>query len=193
VRLVVKISAQGAGPDAPVSFGRWHGQTEQRLVDSGLGWAILRPQYFMQNLLAFAPSVADDRVLAVPLGEARIAMVDVRDVAAVAASVLTHAELGGRIYDLTGPDAVSFAHVADRFSSLTGHTVRYVDTPPETARRDMLANGMPEWLADGLCDLYGVLRAGHGAATTSVVRELTGRDARSFDQFARDHAFTFGA
>jgi uncharacterized protein YbjT (DUF2867 family) len=193
VRLVVKISTVGAGPGAPVSFWRWHAAGEKHLVDSGLEHAILRPSWFMQNLLAFAPQINADRSLQAPLGDARIAMVDVRDVAAAAAAVLSHRALWGRVYTLTGPDAVRFDEVARRFTEVTGHTIRYEEVPPDAPRDALVPAGLPDWLADGLVDVYRALRAGAAAEVTRTVPELTGHEARSFDQFAREHAFTFGA
>jgi uncharacterized protein YbjT (DUF2867 family) len=190
---VVKLSTIGAGLDSPVSFARWHAQTEKQLAESGLNYTILRPHFFMQNILMFAPGIAADRTFYAPLGEGRIAMVDVRDIAAVAVAVLTTGGHAGKTHEVTGPEALSFSDVADKIGKVTSHRITYTDVTPAAARSAMLAQGMPDWLAQGLLELYDVLRAGHGAHVTNAVPDLTGREARTFDQFAREHAFTFGA
>jgi len=193
VQHVVKLSVFGASPDAPTALGRWHAQTEQQIETSGLQWTHLRPQFFMQNLLGFAPAIANDRTLQAPLGAGRIAMVDSRDVAAVAAVVLTNPGHAGHTYEITGPDAVSFQDIVSKINRVTDQPVSYVDMPPDRAREEMLAAGLPTWMADDLSVLYTSFRNGQGATVTNVVQKVTGYEPRSIDHFVREHAFTFGA
>src|SRR4029077_7954280 len=89
VRRVVKLSAVGAGTGSPVAFWDWHGQVEQHLRASGTGWVILRSSWYMSNLLAAAAQVAAEGRLYAPAGQARIAMIDPRDVGAAAAALLS--------------------------------------------------------------------------------------------------------
>jgi uncharacterized protein YbjT (DUF2867 family) len=193
VRHVVKLSAFGAGRDSETQIGRWHAETENRIEASGMEWTHLRPHFFMQNLLRFAALVAADHVLAAPLGSAPIAMVDTRDVAAVAAAVLTSAGHEGRAYDLTGPEPVSFAELATKIARVTDKPVTYLDLAPEEARQAMLGDGMPAWLVDELLTHYAGFRTSSGEASTDAVQRLTGYEPRSVDHFIREHAFTFGA
>src|ERR1044071_7411881 len=88
VRRVVKLSAIGAGAAAPEGFGKWHGITEELLKASGLGWTILRPNFFMQNLLGQAQTIASQGVIYQPGGDARASLIDARDIAAVVARSL---------------------------------------------------------------------------------------------------------
>ncbi len=182
----------GAAPDAGVVFGRWHAQIEQYLAQSGLAHTLLRPSYFMQNFLISAQPMADQGVLYGMTGEGRVGYIDTRDIAAVAAQVLTCPGHQGNSYMLTGPEALSAAEVAERLSAAVGRQVRYVDLPPDAFRQALAGAGLPGWLADALIEGNTLLAAGHGAGVTGEVAKLTGRPPRTFEQFAADHRIAFG-
>jgi len=192
VAHVVKQSVPGADPDAGLVFGRWHAQIEQYLAQSGLAHTLLRPNYFMQNFLMSAQPVADQGALYGMTGEGRISYIDTRDIAAVAAQVLTSLGHEGNSYTLTGPEAMPAAEVAEQLSAATGREVRYVDLPPDAFRQALAGAGLPGWLVDALIEGNTQLAAGHGAGVTDEVARLTGRPARSFKQFAADHRAAFG-
>src|SRR3954463_15036344 len=126
VRRVVKLSALGADATAPEGFGKWHGQAEELLKSSGLGWTILRPNFFMQNLLGQAQTIATQGAIYQPGGDARASLIDARDIATVAARTLTDEGHEGKTYTLTGPVAVSYADAAARLSDATGKSISYV-------------------------------------------------------------------
>lgn len=194
VRHIVKLSAWDAAAEAATALGRWHHAVEERIDRSGLAWTHLRAAWFVQNLLDFAPQVGSEHVLAAPAGDGPIAMVDTRDVAAVAATVLASpAEHVGEAYEITGPDAVTFRHLAARLALVTGSEVGYVDLAVEEARRKMQDQGLADWLVEDRLALYASFRAGKAARVTEVVKQITGFEARSADAFLRDHSFTFGA
>jgi uncharacterized protein YbjT (DUF2867 family) len=192
VEHVVKQSVPWAGPDAPLVFCRWHGQVEQHLAQSGLAYTLLRPSSFMQNFLMSAQQVADQGVLYGMFGEGRVAFVDARDIAAVAAELLTNPGHQGASYTLTGPEALSAAEVAERLSAATGRQVRSVDLGPDGYRQALAGAGMPGWLVDGVVESNTMLAAGHAATVTNEVARLTGRPPRAFAQFAADHQAAFG-
>ena len=189
---VVALSVLGASPDAPVAFARWHGEIDRHLAESGLPHTLLLPSGFMQNFLASAQYVADQGVLYGMTGETRVSYIDTRDVAAVAAQVLTSPGHQGKAYTLTGPEALSGDEVAERLSAATGRQVRYVDLPPDVFGQGLAGAGMPGWLVDGVVDSNTMLAAGHAATVTNEVARLTGRPPRSFAQFAADHRVAFG-
>jgi uncharacterized protein YbjT (DUF2867 family) len=103
VERIVKLSASGARPDNPVALMRWHAQAERPLEDSGLEHTILRPQLYMQNFLRFGPSIAAEGRFAAPMGDRRLALVDVRDVARVAAAALIEEAHAGAAYGRERP------------------------------------------------------------------------------------------
>lgn len=193
VRHVVKVSAFGADPGAPEGFGRWHGQAEELLKSSGLAWTMLRPNFFMQNLLGQAGQIAATGAIHQPLGEARASFVDARDIAAVAARALTEAGHEGQTYTLTGPEALSYAEVAAKLSEAAGRRLTYVAITPEQFRAHMLGAGFPEWLVSALESLNELFASGRAAEVTDDVRRVAGRGPITFDGFARDHAAAFKA
>jgi uncharacterized protein YbjT (DUF2867 family) len=196
-RRVVKLSTAAAAPGSPVAFWDWHGQVEQHLRDSGADWTILRPSFYMSNLLAAAPQVAAEGRLYAPAGTARIAMIDPRDVGAAAAAVLSdsghEASPGheGHTYLLTGPRAITYAEVAAGLSAATASTVEFVDVPGDAARQAMIGDGLPGFVAEQLVAMFARLRQGAGAQVTNAVETLTGSAPRDFAAFAADHARLF--
>jgi uncharacterized protein YbjT (DUF2867 family) len=191
VRRIVRLSTIGAQPGAPVAFWDWHGRVEEQLRSSGVSFVILQSSFYMSNLLAAAEQIASEGRLYAPAGQARIAMIDPRDVGAVAAAVLTGAGDDKQTYVLTGPQAIGYAEVAAALSAATGRDVEFVDVPDEGAKQGLLAAGMPEFVAEQLLAVFAQLRQGVAGQVTDTVEALTGARPRSFADFARDHAHLF--
>ena len=191
VRHVVKLSTAGASGDSPVSFFRWHAQTEQQIERAGIAWTFLRPRYFMQNLLAYAPSIVESGTFFAPARDARIAPVDVRDVAAVAVDVLTGTGFESMVCEISGPEVLSFADMASKLSVAAGRKVTYRDIAPVEARDGMRVAGAPDWLVDGILAIFARFVAAQTEAVSPAVEDLTGYPPRGFDEFARDHAARF--
>jgi uncharacterized protein YbjT (DUF2867 family) len=122
------------------------------------------------------------------LGDAGVSLIDARDVADVAAHVLTTDGHVGKAYTLTGPAPVTVGEVAATIAEVAGRPVTYVDMPEEAMRQGLLGFGLPQPMVDGMMDLWETNRSGATAFVTDAVQELTGRPGRSFAEFARDHA-----
>ena len=192
VAHVVKQTVLGADPEASMAFGRWHGQIEQHLVQSGLAYTLVRPHSFMQNFLLSAQPVADQGVLYGMTGDGRTSYSDTRDIAAVAAQVLTSPGHEGQRYTLTGPEALSATEVAERLSAATGRPVRYVDLPADAFAQGLAGAGMPDWLVDAVVEGNTLLAAGFQEEVTDEVARVAGRPPRTFDEFAAEHRAVFG-
>ena len=188
VRHVVKLSQFAATPDSPVRFLRYHATVEAALRRSGMAWTFLRPNLFMQGLLNFKDLIRTKGMFAAAAGDARISVVDIRDIAAVAAAALTEDGHEGRIYDLTGPEALTHAEMAEKLSSATGRTIRFMDIPEEQMRSALAGIGMPPWQADGLIEDYAHYRRGEAAAVQPGIQDATGRQPRRFETFAQDYS-----
>ncbi len=109
---IVRLSTIGAEPGAPVAFWDWHGRVDEHLRSSAVPAVILQSSFYMSNLLAAAEQVASEGRLCAPAGEARVAMIDPRDVGTTAAAALTGMGQDGQTYVLTGPEAITFDRVA---------------------------------------------------------------------------------
>jgi uncharacterized protein YbjT (DUF2867 family) len=193
VERVLRMSAIGAAHDAPTRNGRLHALSDAELMSSGLKWTILRPHFFMQNLLMSAPSIAAQGAFYWDMADGKLGMIDVRDIGAVAAKILTSAPDAhhGKVYTPTGPASLSFADVAAQLGQALEKPVSYVPVPHEAARENLLGAGMPTWVVGLLGEYSRAYAKNWGNFTTSHVEELTGKPGRSVLEFARDHAAAF--
>ncbi len=192
VRRIVKLSALGTEVGSPVAFWDWHARIENHLRASGVPFVILRPMFGMANLLASAEAVQYTGKLFAPAGDAGISMIHPQDVAAVASVTMTEDGHEGKLYTLTGPEAITFGQVAGYLWTALGREVEYVNVPDEAAMQGMVEQGLPELVTGQIVTVFGVLRSGAQEWTTGTVRTLTGRDPIGFAEFAREHAPLFG-
>lgn len=188
VRHLVKFSGLGAGADSPCEIIRQHGQSDERLMRSGLPYTILRPNSFYQNMLGQAQLISSEGRFYLPLGDAAQSMIDVRDIAEIAAKILTEDGHIGEIYELTGPEALSFHDVARILGDVRGETVSYQPITVADAEASYLRLGMPAWTAHALADLQGVFATGAYAEPLPTSERLLGRAPKSFYRFAEDYA-----
>ena len=188
---VVKLSGLGTAPGSPLRSGRWHSETEAQIRNAGLPWTFLHPPYFMQNLLRAAPAIAAHGVLTAAMKDGRIAMVDARDVAAMAVAPLTAPGHEGQTYVITGPEALSHAMVAAILSEAVGRPIAYRDIELDALRKQLVSGGAPSWLVDVRMEFTTVLREGFAAVVTDTVLRTTGRPPRTFAAFAAEHAARF--
>jgi uncharacterized protein YbjT (DUF2867 family) len=186
VQLLVRSSILGADRDSPAEFIGAHTTCDRYLEESGLPYAIVRPNLFLQNIPeSTIPSIEAAGTFYVDAGEARISMVDTRDVAAVAAVVLTEPGHTGAHYNVTGPETLSYIDVAAKLTSAMGRQITYADAPDDAVRHALLGAGLDEWFANALVGLYQDYRHsgtdGYAAQVTGTVQQFTGRPARSLD------------
>ena len=192
VTYVVKISAFAASDHSRAPVGRWHYQIEKELQESGLGWTILRPHHFMQNLLAQAEYVRTEGVVYSASGDGKIPYVDGRDVAAVAFATLTQPGHLGKKYVVTGSEAISYRQAAEIIGAAIGKPVRFVDESPDEARARRVREGLPPAVVESALAIAAYQRAGGKTVTiTSTVTDLTGRPPRTVGEFVREHADLF--
>jgi uncharacterized protein YbjT (DUF2867 family) len=187
----VKTSGIDSRPDAPSKIQRIHGQIEAHLAGAGIGRTILRPSFFLQNLLGMGAAIAQG-ALPLPTGQARAGLIDARDIAEVAAHVLTGEQHLGQTYTLTGPASLSHGEVAAILSAQLGKAVHHIDVPPSAFYEAGVAMGLPAWFVDWLTDVFvQVFATGQAARVTGDVPRILGRAARSCEQFVADHKAAF--
>jgi uncharacterized protein YbjT (DUF2867 family) len=191
VQHIVKLSGIIPELDSPFRFARMHAEIEKRLEASGVAYTHLRAGEFMPSYFRQVPSIVARGVMALPMADARIASVDIGDIAEVAIAVLTTSGHEGKTYPLTGPESLTMADVAAKLSAAIGKPVRYVDVPPEDARQARLAAGMPPYLAEGLDELFAERRKGKESTVWPTIQEVFGWAPTSFDEFATRNAAIF--
>ena len=191
IRYLVLNSALGADT-YDKSFPKWHHAVEEHLRASGIPATILRLESFMQNIPAFfASTINSQGAFYAAMGEAPVGFVDVRDIGAVVAKILTSDGHAGKTYTLTGPELLNYSQVAAKLSQVLGRPVRYVAITQEQLRPSLRDMGMPPWQVEALADLQAYYADGTGGKVTSDVRDVLGREPVRMDQFLRDYASAF--
>jgi uncharacterized protein YbjT (DUF2867 family) len=183
VRRIAFLSIQGAERNPVVP----HHVLERWLVRSGVEWTMLRAAYFMQNLATTHRDDVRRGEIVVPAGRARTALVDARDVAAMAARVLVEEGHGGRAYTPTSREALRYDECAHVLSDVLGREVRY--TRPGAVRylRHAVAQGMRPGMAGVTLGIYGAARLGLARGLTDDVASVLGRESIGLRRFAEDH------
>jgi uncharacterized protein YbjT (DUF2867 family) len=193
VRRVVLNSALGAG-DYQKSFPSWHRKVEDKLKSTKLAYCILRPNSFMQNVLTYyAPSIRAEGAFYGAMGNARTSYLDVRDIAVVASKALQGGQHDAQTYELNGPEALTYAEVAEKISRHEGISAKYVDIPAEAQRKAMLDQGMPEWQVTALLDLQEYYTGGKGRTLDGLLERLLGRPPARMDAFLQEYTGEFRA
>jgi uncharacterized protein YbjT (DUF2867 family) len=192
VRRIVLNSSLGAA-DFPKSFPSWHRKVEDKLKATKIAHCILRPNSFMQNIVAYyAPTIRAQGAFYGSYGSnPRISYIDVRDIATVAAKALTSSALDGKTLELNGPEAFTCEQVAQKITERTGVPARYLDIPLEAQRKAMLDQKMPEWQVTALIDLQQYYINGQGGATDHTLADVLGRAPATLDQFLTESAAEF--
>lgn len=184
LKKVVLMSAMGANADdnAPLR------KAERRLEASGLAYNIIRPNWFMQNFNTFwLHGIQTAGQIFLPVGTARGSFIDARDIAAVAARLLTDDTLANRDFDLTGPRALDHAEVAAILTRTTGKAIGFTDITPEAMLEGLRGAGLPADYAAFLVTILGYFKAGYAERVTDAVQQVTGRAPLTFEQYARDY------
>src|SRR5262245_61721697 len=140
---LVKVSAIGAHPAASFTFGRQHGEAERMIMDSGLPFTFVQPNFFMQNLLWSAEPIKTRGELYSSLGSTPASHIDARDIAAVVATTLAEPldRHAGRIHLLTGPAALTFDQVAELFTRVLKKQVRYLKLSAAQVKAGLIGAG----------------------------------------------------
>jgi len=185
VAHIVYLSFLGAGPNSTFTLGRDHFHTEEHIKASGVAYTMLRDNLYLDVWLHFA---GPDGVLRGPAGDGRFAGVARDDVADVAAVVLGAAARGdttheGQTYDLTGPESISLAEIAEQLTLALGQSITYEPETLDQAYASRAVYGAPDWQVTAWVTTYVAIATGELDVVTPTVRDLTGHEPRSFAQF----------
>lgn len=190
VSRVVQLSSISAdGGEMSNAVSRYMITSEEAVRASGLEWTILRPAAFMSNTFQWIGQLRAGDVVRAPFGQVRAAVIDLADIAAVAALALTMPGHQSRHYVLSGPQPLTPADRVAVLGKVLGRDLRFEAQPDDQARAEMSKTVPAEYVdaffrfyADGTLDESKVL---------PTVHALTGRPPRTFEQWAAAHAAAF--
>jgi uncharacterized protein YbjT (DUF2867 family) len=191
VRHLVVLSSSTVTIEPAVTIGRWHLALEERVKATGIAWTMLRPGNFASNTLRWAPTIKAQGTVFGPHPDAISAPIDPRDIAAVAFAALTGAGHEGKAYLLTGSEVSTAREHVEKIGAALGKPVRFVQVPEDRARAAMLGAGMPEIMADAILELTRPGPRTGAPPKTTTVRDVTGKEARTFDDWVRDNVAAF--
>ncbi len=190
VAQVVFLSLLGAEKNPVVP----HHSIERELKKSGLAWTMLRPSFFMQNLCTtHMADIRERDEIIVPAGSGRTSFIDVRDIAAAAARVLTEPGHEGQSYSLTGEEALDYDECAAILSDVVGRPITYTRPSGRAFAEHMRTRGYPAEFVSVMRAIYMVAKMRMAATVTTDLHELLGRRPISFRQFAEDNRLLFSA
>jgi uncharacterized protein YbjT (DUF2867 family) len=188
VRHIVKQSVMGANEES-YSLAKLHRPVEKAIESSGMAWTHLRPNSFMQNIVTFmSDTIKTESTFYSASGTAEISHVDIRDIAAVAVKALTETNHEGKAYSLTGPEALSYDQLAGELTKALGRPIRHINLSPSDLKDGMLAEGMPDVIADRMLDLERYFREGHASYIAGDIKQVTGKQPRYYTEYIRETA-----
>ena len=183
VRKLLLLSAMGANADDNIPLRR----AELHLERSGLAWNVIRPNWFMQNFHTFwLHGIQTAGQIFLPVGDAKGSFIDTRDIAAVAAKLLSSDDFVNAAHDLTGSESLDHTQVAAILSKAAGRTIGYTDIPEDAMRQGLLGAGLPADYAEFLLVILGAFKAGYSAGITDSVQRITGQAPIRLEQYAQD-------
>lgn len=191
VEHLVYLSSLESVPESKNPITQNHVAAQNHIRESGMSWTIVRPTFFNQNFETYAPRIREARQIVLPVGNGTVSATDLRDVGEVIREVLTKPGHENKSYDLTGPELLTFAEIAEKFSKVLGTPVEYIDQPMEDFAKLLRTIGMSEWRVDAVCKELEAIGAGVVDHTTDTIEELLGRPPISLEQYISDHIDQF--
>ncbi|QOT74497.1 NAD(P)H-binding protein (plasmid) [Sphingobium fuliginis] len=166
-------------------------KVERVVEQSGLTYTILRPNWFMQDLVDerfFGDLIRRDGVIVMTTGGAATAWIDARDIAAVAVEILLGADYDKQALTLTGPDAFTLVQLTDRIAAVTGTVVQPVEETTQAAEERLRKSGASEGFIEYFSNIGRSIMKGDTASVADQVALITGREPRTLDAFLTEYA-----
>jgi uncharacterized protein YbjT (DUF2867 family) len=188
-RVTLQSSSGVPSGDMTNAVARYHILSERAIRDSGVAWTFIQPNSFMTNALRWLPQLQAGDTIRLPFANVPIATIHPADIAAVAAAALTTDRHEGRSYRVSGPESLLPAEQVAILAKVLGRDLRFEAQSDEEAHAEMTAS-MPAEYVDAFFSFYvdGTLDE---SPVLPTVRELTGREPRTFEQWATAHADAF--
>jgi uncharacterized protein YbjT (DUF2867 family) len=187
---IVAMAEKAGVKRVTVLRGGEKGSVENAVESSSLAWTMLAPVEFMSGAYDWAATIRDDDVARMAFGDRKTAIVHDGDIASVAASVLTEAGHGGKTYTITGPQVLTPREMIRIIGEALGREIEFIELTEAQARDQWQAEGFPpeviEFFVMVQRDTPDI-----GFTVVPTVEQVTGRPARTFAQWAREHVNDF--
>ncbi|WP_121812208.1 NmrA family NAD(P)-binding protein [Mucilaginibacter kameinonensis] len=180
VSKVVLLSGRGE-PEAK--------RCEEVVIQSGIPYTIVRASWFNQNFNeGYLAEFIGGGMLALPTGGIREPFIDADDIADVVVAAFTETGHQNRIYEVTGPNLLTFAEAVQEIAAATGKQITYIDIPLQDYLAELKGYQLPEEVIELMAYLFGNVLDGRNASVTNGVQEALGRAPKDFREFARTAA-----
>jgi uncharacterized protein YbjT (DUF2867 family) len=189
VRHIVKLSSLDV--EQKLAIGAWHAKGEAAIRASGIRFTFVRPTGFMSNLLAWSRSIVAEGIVRSSTGDGKRPFIHSEDIAAVAVRALTADDYVGKALPITGPQALSFAEIAEKIGAVIGRQLKYQPVSDEEAGRRFSATGASAEEVAAHVELWRAIREGRVGATTNEVERILGRKPIALDQWLVENAPAF--
>jgi uncharacterized protein YbjT (DUF2867 family) len=189
VRHIVKLSSLDV--EQKLAIGAWHAKGEAAIRASGIRFTFVRPTGFMSNLLAWSRSIVAEGIVRSSTGDGKRPFIHSEDIAAVAVRALTADDYVGKALPITGPQALSFAEIAEKIGAVIGRQLKYQPVSDEEAGRRFSATGASAEEVAAHVELWRAIREGRVGATTNEVERILGRKPIALDQWLVENAPVF--
>lgn len=177
---LVYLSANGMHDLKELPF---HSRMEDKLKQSPIDWTVLRPGFFMQNFGNYdRENIEERKVIFSPAGEGKTAFVSTRDIGEAAAVSLTGKEHKNKIYTLTGDKLYSYHDAAQVLSEVLGEDIGYPNPDEETYRAVLKQGGAPDFIADYMVPIYGMIKQGKVDNMSPDLESLIGRKPEQLEE-----------
>jgi (4-alkanoyl-5-oxo-2,5-dihydrofuran-3-yl)methyl phosphate reductase len=190
VQRVVLVSSNTVRWDTK-GIGGLHREKEQLVEQTGISWTFLRPGAFMSNVLQWIPTIKSQSKVFNPAADGKFAPISPRDIASVAALVLTSDNHQDKVYELTGGQLLSAHDQVRILSGILNKPIQCVDIPIEVGVEQLKAAGLPQLILDGLAMVWARLREGKGTFQTDQFQKLIGKSPQTFENWCQEHQSAF--
>ena len=188
IKHFVKLSSPEAvrGTTSPIPLA--HIAAEDALMESGMGWTIVRPNFFMQNVIGYGAAAKETGKISLPMGKGTAALTDSNDVGAFIAEVLTTDGHLSKSYDFSGPELLNFDQIAQCFGEVLGRDVVYEDCDPGEYKKAISQFFRSDWHSDAVARLFAEIADGTTPGEVNdTFQKVVGREPMSFTEFLRQH------
>ena len=188
-RLVFLSSLFAGSPDS--SIGQLHKDKEEVIRASGLPGKFVRAGGFMTNAYQWLGSIKSEGAVYNSMGTGKAAPIAPEDIAAVVVHALTDANPSPEVFEVTGSELLSVPEQVSILAQAVGKPIRSIDVPTEAAVQGLLRAGLPAAVATAIAQSFEAIREGHMAVVKDTVTLVTGKQPRTFQSWAQEHAARF--